>query len=168
MAYVHEFADADFLYGTTDIAIWSCTEQGLAITAGSLATLRPLLRLISEKLGLSQTASRNNPTPQPLVSPRRISKPFGVLSYRSNDPLDAYHRMDDLISAKSSMGNVSDKQRQMDLEQGGNGVSWSTVTSPGEERGRKDSEGQMDPGKVGRLQIEKRIEIETRVDPAYD
>lgn len=34
----------DFLYATTDVAIWSCSETGLAITAACSATLRPLLR----------------------------------------------------------------------------------------------------------------------------
>lgn len=41
---------------TIDIAIWSTTEQGLAITAGSLATLRPLFRLAASGLGLSNSA----------------------------------------------------------------------------------------------------------------
>ena len=34
----------DFLYATVNIAIWSNIETGLGISAGSLATLRPLLR----------------------------------------------------------------------------------------------------------------------------
>ncbi|KAI2474766.1 Integral membrane protein [Pyrenophora tritici-repentis] len=34
----------DFLYRTTDFAIWSTVEVGLGITAGSIATLRPLLK----------------------------------------------------------------------------------------------------------------------------
>ncbi|KAJ6110263.1 hypothetical protein N7486_002498 [Penicillium sp. IBT 16267x] len=42
--FVHTFEDPDFLYATYQIAIWSTTETGLGITAGSLATLRPLLR----------------------------------------------------------------------------------------------------------------------------
>ncbi|KAE8147174.1 hypothetical protein BDV25DRAFT_132302 [Aspergillus avenaceus] len=42
--FVHTFADPDFLYATVEIAIWSNIEVGLGITAGSLATLRPLLR----------------------------------------------------------------------------------------------------------------------------
>ncbi|KAH8432085.1 putative integral membrane protein [Aspergillus melleus] len=42
--YVKTFADPDFLYATVEIAIWSNIETGLGITAGSLATLRPLLR----------------------------------------------------------------------------------------------------------------------------
>ncbi|KXJ91806.1 hypothetical protein Micbo1qcDRAFT_194837 [Microdochium bolleyi] len=51
--YLLTFRDPDFLYATVDIAIWSTVEQGLAITAGSLATTRPLLRLWGQKLGLS-------------------------------------------------------------------------------------------------------------------
>ena len=34
----------DFLYSTSDVAIWSTVETGLAITAAGVATLRPLLR----------------------------------------------------------------------------------------------------------------------------
>jgi hypothetical protein len=59
--YVKDFKNPDFLCtchasilpciadnvdATVDIAIWSTTEQGLAVIAGSLATLRPLLRMV--------------------------------------------------------------------------------------------------------------------------
>ncbi|KAL7928217.1 hypothetical protein V8C35DRAFT_318684 [Trichoderma chlorosporum] len=56
-AYVKDFKNVDFLWATIDIAIWSTTEQGLAITAGSLATLRPLFRKIASKLGWSTMRS---------------------------------------------------------------------------------------------------------------
>lgn len=36
-----------------DVAIWSAIEQGLAITATSLATLRPLFKLAGFRLGLA-------------------------------------------------------------------------------------------------------------------
>ncbi|KAM0321798.1 hypothetical protein ACHAQA_009895 [Verticillium albo-atrum] len=52
-AYVKDFKNPDFLYATVDIAIWSTTESGLAIIAGSLATLRPLFRLVARAIGLS-------------------------------------------------------------------------------------------------------------------
>ncbi|KAJ2894837.1 hypothetical protein MKZ38_007187 [Zalerion maritima] len=52
--YIKDFDNPDFLWATLDIAIWSTVEQGLAITAGSLATLRPLVK----KLGLSLRFSR--------------------------------------------------------------------------------------------------------------
>jgi hypothetical protein len=48
-----DFKNPDFLWATVDIAIWSDIEQGLAITAGSLATLRPLFRQISSHFGVS-------------------------------------------------------------------------------------------------------------------
>ncbi|KAJ6439291.1 integral membrane protein [Purpureocillium lavendulum] len=48
---------------TTDIAIWSTVEMGLAISAASLATLRPLVKMAAWKLGLStkQTTSARTP-----------------------------------------------------------------------------------------------------------
>jgi hypothetical protein len=55
---------------TLDIAIWSTVEQGLAITAGSLATLRPLFHLASCKLGLTDNSH----------APVRCSRNGGVLS----------------------------------------------------------------------------------------
>lgn len=58
MPYVLDFKNADFLYATVDIAIWSDIEQGLAITAGSLATLRPLYRIMVARLGWTQTSTR--------------------------------------------------------------------------------------------------------------
>ncbi|KAI1341767.1 hypothetical protein F5Y15DRAFT_375219 [Xylariaceae sp. FL0016] len=51
-AYIHDFTKPDFLWATVDIAIWSTTEQGLGITAGSLATLRPLFRTIAQRFGV--------------------------------------------------------------------------------------------------------------------
>jgi hypothetical protein len=55
MAYVMDFKNPDFLWATLDIAIWSDIEQGLAITAGSLATLRPLYRKVAADFGISTT-----------------------------------------------------------------------------------------------------------------
>jgi hypothetical protein len=48
---------------TTDIAIWSQTEQGLAITAGSLVTLQPLLSITLRRLGFSNVGSGNRAAP---------------------------------------------------------------------------------------------------------
>ncbi|KAF7577802.1 hypothetical protein PtrSN002B_008108 [Pyrenophora tritici-repentis] len=59
MGYIHSLVDGpDFLYATTDVAIWSTVEPGIGIAAGSIATLRPLVRHIRTCLGLS------NPTPE--------------------------------------------------------------------------------------------------------
>ncbi len=65
MAYVMDFKDPDFLWATLDIAIWSETEQGLGITAASLATLRPLYRLLASRFGINTTngddSGKDNP-----------------------------------------------------------------------------------------------------------
>ncbi|OJJ98536.1 hypothetical protein ASPACDRAFT_79908 [Aspergillus aculeatus ATCC 16872] len=42
--YIPTLLETDFLYETTPVAIWSNIETGLGIFAGSMATLRPLLR----------------------------------------------------------------------------------------------------------------------------
>jgi hypothetical protein len=49
LAYVPTFRDPEFLYATVPIAIWSEVEMSLAITAGSLPTLRPLYRAAARK-----------------------------------------------------------------------------------------------------------------------
>jgi len=59
--YVHTLGDEqDFLYATTDVAIWSCSETGLAITAACGAVLRPLFRevLASSRHVSSRAISR--------------------------------------------------------------------------------------------------------------
>lgn len=69
--YVHTLSNQeDFLYATTDVAIWSCSETGLGITAACCAVLRPLFReaLASSRFlssrglsrGRSQALSRDN------------------------------------------------------------------------------------------------------------
>ncbi|OJD33852.1 uncharacterized protein BKCO1_27000126 [Diplodia corticola] len=64
-AYVRDFRDPDFLYATVNIAIWSDIECGLAITAGSLACLRPLFRTFRAKLlssyGLFSSSAAHHP-----------------------------------------------------------------------------------------------------------
>jgi hypothetical protein len=65
-----EFRDPDFLWATVDVAIWSDIEQGLAITAGSLATLRPLYRSVASKLGLSSSGADEGSKPTGMRTPQ--------------------------------------------------------------------------------------------------
>jgi hypothetical protein len=52
MFYLHTLMDGrDFLYATTDVALWSTVEPGIGITAGSIACLRPLFRIWLWRLG---------------------------------------------------------------------------------------------------------------------
>ena len=59
---MHFIASDDFLHDTVDVAIWSTVEQCLAITAGGLATLQPLVKLIGYKLGLSSRPTIPGPS----------------------------------------------------------------------------------------------------------
>jgi len=88
-----DFKNPDFLYATVDVAIWSDIEQGLAITAGSLATLRPLFRLVSSHFGLT---SNGTPSAQ--------SKPSNMRTPKWNgDPNNDSGKKPDLLSLTNSL-----------------------------------------------------------------
>lgn len=54
MPYIKGFAaKQDFLYESTDIAIWSTIEPGIGMIAACIATLRPLLQHVLHRTGLS-------------------------------------------------------------------------------------------------------------------
>jgi hypothetical protein len=109
-AYVKTFTDPDFLCkirqrmqitrsantllgATLDIAIWSNVEMGLAIAAGSLATLRPLLRIALNRLGLSSTGQYRKYNTNTGSNPSRIktiSKPRN-LSEEDFNPAELYN-----------------------------------------------------------------------------
>ncbi|KAH7065589.1 hypothetical protein B0J12DRAFT_715639 [Macrophomina phaseolina] len=94
-AYVKDFRDPDFLYATVDIALWSDVEEGLAITAGSLACLRPLFRTISAKIstyGSNAPRARYNSAarrPAPIRTPARRSHPTTQLLLQAADATKA-------------------------------------------------------------------------------
>ncbi|EKG12308.1 hypothetical protein MPH_10613 [Macrophomina phaseolina MS6] len=61
MPYIKGFkATHDFLYESTDIAIWSTIEPGIGMTAACIATLRPLLQHVLHRTGLSTPDKRSN------------------------------------------------------------------------------------------------------------
>ncbi|KAH8668816.1 hypothetical protein BX600DRAFT_460764 [Xylariales sp. PMI_506] len=59
LTYIHDLNNPDFLWSSFDVMIWSAVEQGLAITAGSLACLRPLFRNVLESMGLWAAPKRH-------------------------------------------------------------------------------------------------------------
>lgn len=89
--YVKDFKNPDFLYATIDIAIWSTAEGGLGITAGNLATLRPLVQSMGNCFGFTQSgqtqlsdmeisqrprlADPGKPLSRPRASLRRVFSP---------------------------------------------------------------------------------------------
>ena len=88
---------------TLDVAIWSTVEQGLAITAGSLATLRPLFTLILCRLGLATQTTNPKPT-------RSGSQILGSHRRPSRNELDMYN-----LSAIAEQGDVKSHFEPSDL-----------------------------------------------------
>lgn len=89
MKYLLAYQDPDdYVYGITDIAIWSEVECTIGIVAGSLATMRPLLRYL-RVLGLSITSSSKSTESegaahrlQAFPKPRRSSVSKIATSYK--------------------------------------------------------------------------------------
>ncbi|RAL12361.1 uncharacterized protein BO97DRAFT_56241 [Aspergillus homomorphus CBS 101889] len=86
--FLPSYKDVDFLYSTYQIDIWSFLELGLGITAGSLVTLRPLLRKFldhnspppSDGTPYTYTYSRSGGTTKKPRSRSRGSIPLSSLS----------------------------------------------------------------------------------------
>ncbi|RMX98723.1 hypothetical protein D0867_12341 [Hortaea werneckii] len=70
--------NGEFLYDTVGLAIWTTVEVGIGVTAGCIATLRPLLQLAFNKVGIK---SSHHKTPL-----RRSKSGFG----NAGLPLDNY------------------------------------------------------------------------------
>jgi hypothetical protein len=94
-----QFKDPDFLWATVDVAIWSDIEQGLAITAGSAATLRPLYRKCASTLGLSTG------------TPDELSKPSGMRTPQWSPQLSSPRRQFPSFKSllRSEKGTVRDR-----------------------------------------------------------
>ncbi|KAJ4989717.1 integral membrane protein [Stagonosporopsis vannaccii] len=61
MFYIHTLTNGtDFLYATTDVAIWSTVEPGIGITASSIATLRPLIRHLMWRMGFASAPGHSH------------------------------------------------------------------------------------------------------------
>jgi hypothetical protein len=98
LAYVQTFRDPEFLYATVPIAIWSEVEMSLAITAGSLPTLRPLYRVMAKNLSWKTS----------FFSARR--------SYKSMDTASRSKREAELVetnSNRSGFASCSDSERKI-------------------------------------------------------
>ncbi|EEA28437.1 hypothetical protein TMatcc_003233 [Talaromyces marneffei ATCC 18224] len=137
--FVTTFKDPDFLYATVDIAIWSCVENGLGISAACLATLRPLLRQIrgSSKSGPYSLSSRMNSSANP--GPHRTW----------NNP----------ASRGLSLGSIDRKPRQGDLRPDKSAVIVTRIHSEPEERGIRANNGSEEHLNHGRSSGEKEYQV---------
>lgn len=88
--YLHYLSDeVNFLYVTTDVAIWSTIEVGIAISASSFATLKPLFRQFFQATNLSSGSGRRSSQ-----RPTGASRPGYVRSTRNGHSISLGLRND--------------------------------------------------------------------------
>lgn len=106
--FVKDLANqADFLYATTDVAIWSTSETGIGITASCLATLRPLFReFFSRQKLMGGTSSNERPTAS-----------GGYIRSRSRGGIEEFGLRSD-ITKNSGTTTTVESGRPGDLERG--------------------------------------------------
>lgn len=68
--FLHTFKDEDFLYATWQISIWSNVEANLGIVAGSLSTIRPLIRKVHNASSITRIRQRTHAFQLSVVSGR--------------------------------------------------------------------------------------------------
>jgi hypothetical protein len=119
----------DFLYRTTDFAIWTTVEVGVGITAGCIATLRPLVK---STMGSSNASSG-----------KWWSKKKSSIFSSSMQPLDRLRPQNERGVTKTTItggraSEESDKKLFLDAgatpSQWQNGISKSVSTTVVEER----------------------------------
>lgn len=169
MPFVKTFADPDFLYATVEIALWSNIEIGLGISAGSLATLRPLLRKLRGSYG-SKYYSESRATRGRLSSSRlqRMSRDRSGVPLGSLDQ-DAGHSSDDRPALRAD--KVGTTVTTIECNKKG---SWMDDSSrnTSEERlagvgpGSRPSHGSLHDGAPGLgLSIYRTVEVTTAMSP---
>lgn len=64
MPYVEQIKTnkGEWLYNTTELAVWSTVEVGIGITAASLPTLRPILQPLLTRFGIDVSSGYQEPT----------------------------------------------------------------------------------------------------------
>jgi hypothetical protein len=113
MPYVHTLKDtSDFLYSTTEVAIWSGLETGIGLFASNLATLRPLFMRF---YGLSGFTGRSSSNPKASVGHSWRT------SGARHGPHGGYQRNE---------SNLDVKENQFDIELG-TGVTTKIGTGQG-------------------------------------
>lgn len=153
----------DFLFATTDVAIWSTVESGLGICAASAATLRPLFRTF-----YSSTPSGTNKTHRTPIFGNQVSTwRSSHLGYvKSVDLGKSRSDGDDSLELRDGIGRRSETRNE--------------ITAAGMELNRKESKKLQKNGEVGRnedsmnselfiqgIQVSKTVDIE-REDLNYE
>ncbi|TVY83984.1 hypothetical protein LSUE1_G001347 [Lachnellula suecica] len=138
--YIHTLAlTDDFLFATTDVAIWSTIEPGLGIVAASGATLRPLFRSF---YSLTSRGTQNKSA---------HGSRAGYLQQPSQ--VDAPRRHRSVKLAHYSNKSTSELSDDIEL----NGKSHTVTTSVGSQGAYRES--REDLGSKGGIKVDRTVEI---------
>ncbi|KAK8092001.1 hypothetical protein PG997_002362 [Apiospora hydei] len=166
--FVHTFEEPDFLWATVDIAIWSDVEQGLAICAGCLATLQPLIKRTAQSVGLwsihtGPGASASGLPPQTIGSmDRHKASRARAARENGNFTLATFQRVSE------------DDEEDLDLEgnhrRGGGGESKSGVTCGTPNTGGDGNDGNDDSKSIrnNKVGIFTTTTVTVKKEPAHN
>ena len=125
--YVHTLRDTeDFLYATTEVALWSCVETALGITAACAATLRPLFRQMMPWVGFASSRNRSR----------------GVTSQSQGDISRRFRGRDRDPYERTSSANHGENDLRMEGLEHAHGKGFGTLTTAwhDNERDERDEE----------------------------
>ncbi|KAH7186231.1 uncharacterized protein B0J16DRAFT_267670 [Fusarium flagelliforme] len=134
--YLALFKKPDFLWNTVDVGIWSAIEQGLAITATSLATLRPLFKLAGFRLGLTSEPSFSPSSYRSTTRTARQEQGQGGLSSHDSYRLPSIKRPPvalDRSQIRLSPGSLEDGQNRIQRMTRWSALSWNFIDSDSKE-----------------------------------
>ncbi|PQE28884.1 hypothetical protein CJF30_00003908 [Rutstroemia sp. NJR-2017a BBW] len=108
--YLHTLNDVnDFLYSTSDVAIWSTVETGIGITASAVATLRPLLNTFFGGSSVGQSGSNRQY--------KQSGTKGGYIKSSGNGTTDAFQLNENTNVGKTGITTVIEHgESQTDLE----------------------------------------------------
>jgi hypothetical protein len=154
----------DFLFATTDVAIWSTVEPGLGIVAAGAATLRPLFRTFyalstrnksSNHLTASKRSKLRNShmLPHPQSKNSRIEMGRTGHSYKSSLGLPADSEE---IQLRTDIGTPG---TGMGSEKGGVVVSSNPFKDENEVDGQRAGNGSVRETRWGGIQVQRTVEV---------
>ncbi|KAI0468961.1 hypothetical protein F4859DRAFT_489561 [Xylaria cf. heliscus] len=168
LAYIKKFLDPDFLWATLDIAIWSTAEPGLAITAASLATLRPLFRNVAQRLGMwtprSSMPLSDDAAPRTIGSMGNFKERRAVASRFGTISLATFSHDDEEAGANCSSDGKSLEQE----EHGGKIYATTTISVSSDNNtggsdlasSKRNSPWGMGHGRRGRTESEEKLNLQ--------
>lgn len=138
----------EFLWNTTDFAMWTTVEVGIGITAGSLATLKPLMKNFLSCFGIHSTQNPSSNMPWSAKPSHVHSKLSSKISYGQDGPAVGKTGTTTTVTGRGGItGNDSeedifpiragapDERNFLELADWKGGISKSVQVTTTEERG---------------------------------